>query len=174
MAILPVTVKCRALLWQQKNNNNNKKRIGYTSRANLAHLAKIWTSPRPKPFPQITTDSAYLCAMYVGGGGDKNVYFSSAERSDRDNKCFIVHHTSCACCNLIQENVVLYSRLVWPLASRLQAAFPPTHPSRDGLQLLIFLSFFLLLGGGRIVFRDRRWVFGLRACFPPAVGRPAG
>ena len=73
----------------------------------------------------------------------------------------------------IQENVVLYSRSVRPLASRLQAALPPTHPLQSAITTFFF-SFFLLLGGGRIVFRDCRWVFGLRACSLPAVGRPAG
>ena len=56
-----------------------------------------------------------------------NVYFSSAERSDIDEKCFLVHHISCVYCTH-PRNVAHYSRLVWPLTSRLQAAFPPTHP----------------------------------------------
>ena len=44
----------------------------------------------------------------------ENVYLSSAERSDRDKKCFLVHRANVV---HIQENVVLYSRSAWPLTS---------------------------------------------------------
>ena len=68
-----------------------------------------------------------------------NVYFSSAERSDIDEKCFLVHHISCVCCTH-PRNVAHYSRLAWPLTSRLQAAFPPTHPLLSAVTNFSFIS----------------------------------
>ena len=41
----------------------------------------------------------------------------------------------------IQENVILYSHSAWPLTSRLQAVFPPTHPWQSAIT--IFFLFFL-------------------------------
>ena len=44
------------------------------------------------------------------------VYFSSADRSNRDDKWFIVHRTSHVCCTH-PVKVTLYSRSAWLLAS---------------------------------------------------------
>ena len=80
-----------------------------------------------------------MCSIENADNTEWKPMFRSA-----DEKCFLVHHTPCVCCTH-PKNVILYSRPTWPLASCLQAAFPPTLLLQFAI---INFSFFLPVVGG--------------------------
>ena len=77
-----------------------------------------------------------------------NDYFSLAERGDRDEKCFLINHTSCVCCANTGNVVFSHARRGFsPVVCR-QLSLPPALSSL----LLGCVFLFLLSVGGRIVF----------------------
>ena len=80
---------------------------------------------------------------FAQGIGYNNVYFSSAERSDRDDKCFLVHRTSCVCCTHLRKGCVVLSFGVAHHQSFAGSFL--SHP-RYSLLLLFFHFFFPVVG----------------------------